>query len=665
LEALEASAATPLIHAFTDEIARMSEDEFELWLGRIAKDRPFRHQVRKALNLAGGAKRSSGKRARQFDSSRIGRGSGIGRILGGSTRHSGPRSRRVIVKARIVRLAGSGGKAVAHLRYLERDGTTREGERGTLYSAELDNADGKTFLERGIGDRHQFRFIVAAEDGAEYQDLKPMIRRLMVQAEKDLGTKLDWVAVDHFNTGHPHSHILVRGKDDRGRDLIIAREYITKGLRQRAVDLVNLDLGPRTDLEVMRSNLREIGQERFTDIDRRLLRAVDGEGLVSPHNLDCIEQSLRAGRLATLGRMGLAVEEPKGRWRLSTELEPTLRAMGKRGDIIATLDREVRARELAASRADYEIYEPARAHAQPIVGRIAARGLSDEQVGREYLIVDGIDGRAHYVDIGLGANEQGREGAIVRITPTPAVVRDVDRTVAQIAAANGGRYSEDIHWLHDPTASDPFVRTHVRRLEAIRRSTGGVQREPDGTWKIAVDHVERALEYERRRAGREPVQIQPLAAMALEQMPAHDGITWLDEDASLSDARGSAGSFASKVADAMRRRQQWLVEHGLADRPDSLEILRRRELQRVTGQLSRELGAPFVEAESGLPIEGTYRRSVQVGMMRMAVIENSREFTLVPWRPVLERQIGKEVSGIMRGSDVSWTFGRQRSGPEI
>jgi hypothetical protein len=115
----------------------------------------------------------------------------------------------------------------------------------------------------------------------------------------------------------------------------------------------------------------------------------------------------------------------------------------------------------------------------------------------------------------------------------------------------------------------------------------------------------------------------------------------------------------------MRRRQQWLVEHGLAEKPDRLEILRRRELQRVAGQLSRELGVGFAEAEAGLPIEGTYRRSVQVGMARMAVIENSREFTLVPWRPVLERQIGKEVSGIMRGKEMSWTFGRQRSGPEI
>jgi type IV secretory pathway VirD2 relaxase len=642
----------------------MADDEFDLWLGRIAKDRPFRHQVREALKLRGAATR--GSRRGRFGGSRFGRGSATGRILGASNRHSGLRSRRVVVKARIVRLAGNGAKAaVAHLRYLQRDGTTREGQRGRLYSADLDHADGKAFLEQGTGDRHQFRLIVAAEDGAEYEDLKPMIRHVMAQAEKDLGTRLDWVAVDHFNTGHPHSHILVRGKDDRDQDLIIAREYITKGLRQRAVDLVNLDLGPRTDVEIMRADLREVGQERFTSIDRRLLRAIDSHGLVSPCNLDSVEQSLRAGRLATLGRMGLAVEERKGRWRLADELEPTLRAMGKRGDIIATLDREVRARELAALPADYAIYDSARTDAQPIVGRIAARGLSDEQVGREYLIVDGIDGRVHYVEIGLSGDEHGREGAIVRINPTPVTVRDVDRTVAEIAGANGGRYGEGIHFRHDPTASERFVQTHVRRLEAILRSTRGVERDLDGTWRIAADHVERALGYERRRAAREPVQIRPLAAMALEQMPVHDGITWLDEDGSLADAHGPGGSFGSKVADAMRRRQQWLVEQELADKPDRLDILRRRELQRIVGQLSRELGAPFVEAESGLPVEGTYRRSVQVGTMRMAVIENSREFTLVPWRPVLERQIGNELSGMMRGRDVSWTFGRQRSGPEV
>jgi type IV secretory pathway VirD2 relaxase len=646
----------------------MADDDFELWLGRIAKERPFRHSVRRSLSLAGGAKRAIGKRTRRFDGSRIGRGAGVGRLLGTSDRYAGQRSRRVVVKARIVRLAGKGAQAaVAHLRYLQRDGTRREGGRGSLYSADLDAADGKEFLERGSGDRHQFRFIVAAEDGAEYQDLKPMIRRLMAQVEKDLGTRLDWVAVDHFNTGHPHSHILVRGKDGRGKDLIIAREYITQGLRGRAAELVNLDLGPRTTREIMRANLREIGQERFTGIDRRLLRAVDQEGLVSPHHRDGIEQSLRAGRLATLARMGLANEERKGRWRLADNLESTLRAMGRRGDIIATLDRAVRSRELAMSPTDYAIYDPAVGQAQPIVGRVVSRGLADEQSDREYLIVDGIDGRAHYVEIGAAGDSDrvAGEDAIVRIAPTPVEARHVDRTVAEIAAANGGRYGEDIHYRHDPTASERFVQAHVRRLEAIRRTTGAVERQADGSWKIAADHVERAIEYERARATREPVRIEAPAAMPLEQMAHHDGITWLDEGADLSPPGRLGRGFGSKVAGVLRQRQQWLVEQGLAGQPDMLDTLRRREVQRVAGQLSRELGLGYVEAEHGAPIEGTYRRSVQVGTARMAVIESSREFTLVPWRPVLERQIGREVSAIMRGTDVSWTFGRQRSGPEI
>jgi len=646
----------------------MADDDFELWLGRIAEDRPFRHCVRKAVNLAGGVKRIGGSRARRFDGSRIGRGSGVGRLLGSSDRFAGARGRRVVVKARIVRLAGKGAKAaVAHLRYLQRDGTTRDGERGSLYSADRDAADGKKFLERGTGDRHQFRFIVAAEDGAEYQDLKPLTRRLMEQAEKDLGTKLDWVAVNHFNTGHPHSHILVRGKDDLGKDLIIAREYITHGLRQRAADLVNLDLGPRTDREIMRSNLREIGQERFTGIDRRLLRTVDTEGLVSPHQRDGIEQSLRAGRLATLARMGLANEERRGRWRLSDDLEPTLRAMGRRGDIIATLDREVRSRSLAVSPIDYAIYDPAGGHAQPFVGRVLSCGLTDEQSDRQFLIVDGIDGQTHYVEIGSGrgVDDLTKEGAVVRVTPTLVEMRDVDRTVAEIATASGGLYSEDIHLRHDPTATDRFAKTHIRRLEAIRRTTGGVDRDPDGTWRIAPDHLERALAYERERAAAEPVRIEALATMPVEHMPRHDGITWLDEDQDLSEQHHLGRGFGARVAEAIRQRQQWLAEQGLAGRSDMIGMLRRRELRRVAGQLSRELGLNFVETASGERVEGMYRRSVQVGTARMALIQKSREFTLVPWRQVLERQIGREVSGIVRGGDVSWTFGRQRSGPEI
>ncbi|TIX31482.1 MAG: DUF3363 domain-containing protein, partial [Mesorhizobium sp.] len=243
----------------------------------------------------------------------------------------------VMVKARIVKLAGKGlDGARAHLRYIQRDGVTREGEPGKLYSAEKDRVDGSDFLDRANGDRHQFRFIVAPEDGIEYDDLKPLTRRLMVQMEEDLGTKLDWVAVDHFNTGHPHTHIIIRGKDDRGENLVIAREYISSGIRERAAELVSLDLGPRTNREIELRLRQEMEQERFTSIDRQLLRMRDDDGVVSPVGRDAFRQTLHQGRLRKLERMGLAEEIGPGRWRLDDDLEPTLRRMGERGDIIKT-----------------------------------------------------------------------------------------------------------------------------------------------------------------------------------------------------------------------------------------------------------------------------------------------------------------------------------------
>jgi type IV secretory pathway VirD2 relaxase len=168
------------------------------------------------------------------------------------------------------------------MRYVQRDGVTREGQPGELYGPETDRADGKEFLERTAGDRHQFRFIVSAEDGAEYPDLKPYVRRFMTQVEHDLGTRLDWVAVDHFNTERPHTHIVLRGVDDKGDNLVIAREYISHGLRERASELATLDLGPRTDREIEARLRHDVAQARLTAIDRHLLRRMDADRTVSP-----------------------------------------------------------------------------------------------------------------------------------------------------------------------------------------------------------------------------------------------------------------------------------------------------------------------------------------------------------------------------------------------
>jgi len=240
--------------------------------------------------------------------------------------------------------------------------------------------------------------------------------------------------------------------------------------------------------------------------------------------------------------------------------------------------------------------------------------------------------------------------------------------------ANDRRYDVDIHLRHDPTASAAFAETHVRRLEAIRRVTRGVEREVAGTWIIASDHLERAADYERRQAKDAPVVVQTLSAVPIERQLGADGATWLDRELiAAAPVPLRDGGFGREVREALARRRQWLIEQELARdeqsqtiyRANLLSILRRRELTRVAGQLAGELGLDYAEVRHGERIEGVYRRSIELTSGRFALIEKSREFTLVPWRPVLERNLDRQVSGIMRGETISWTLGRQRSGPSI
>ena len=657
----------------------MYDDEFEPHLDKIGSrrsphERTYLQRVLHASVLAGGHATKAGA----FRGNRIGRGSGIGRVLSSRDRYGAYRSRRVVTKSRIAKLAGKGMDAAkAHLRYIQRDGVTREGAPAELYNAEDVGVDGKAFLARCDGDRHQFRFIVSAEDAAEYEDLKPFIRRLMTQMEEDLGTKLDWVAVDHFNTGHPHTHIVVRGKDDKGDDLIIAREYISHGIRERAAEIVTFDLGPRTDLEIETRLRREVEQERFTSLDRSLLKEVDANGIVRPSiERDPFRQTLRRGRLQKLHRLGLADEVRLGRWRLAPDLEGTLRRMGERGDIIRTLHREMAEKGVARGVGDYAIYDPSDADTKPLTGRVVARGLSDEINDRFFLVVDGVDGRTHYVEIGKA--DEGistREGSIVAITPKRVQTRMVDRTVADIAAANGGRYSLDIHLRHDPTATAEFAETHVRRLEAMRRLAGNVEREKGGTWIIGADHLEKATAFERKLVRLTPVVVETISIRSLERQITADGATWLDRTLTGHSAfvAHDAG-FGREVSEALARRRQWLIEQDMARedengrtlyRANLVGLLRRRELGRAAGQLSDELGLSYTETRPGDRVEGVHRCSVDLASGRFAIIEKSRDFTLVPWRAVLERNIGKAVSGIARDEGISWSFGRQRKGPEI
>jgi type IV secretory pathway VirD2 relaxase len=653
----------------------MSEDDdFVPRLGKASGSsdakalRRYGARVLVAARLAG---RTSGVRSRRFDGSRIGRGASVGRLLSSRDRLAGFRGRRAVVKTRLVRLGTKGlGTAGAHLRYIQRDGVTREGTPGQLYGRDADQVDGREFLERSSGDRHQFRLIVSAEDGAEYPDLKPYIRRLMAAAENDLGTRLDWVAVDHFNTERPHSHIMLRGVDDRGENLVIAREYIAHGFRERAAQIVTLDLGPRTTQEIEARLRHDVDQERLTAIDRRLLRRADAERVVTAADRDPFQQSIAAGRLRRLGTMGLAEDLGGGRWRLGGDLEETLRRMGERGDIIRTMQRELTARRLASERPDRVIDDVLE---QPVIGRVLHRGFADEERDRHFLLVDGIDGRVHHIPIGRGdASEATPEGSTVRIVPRAAAIRDVDRTIAAVAGANGGRYSVDLHLRHDPQASQGYAEAHVRRLEAMRRARAGIERHVDGSWTIGADHLARAEAFERRQLRDRPVEVEILSRRSPEQLVRIDAPTWLDSTLGTpSPTPVRDAGFGREARQAWAQRAQWLVEQELASVDGAtfhldgraLQRLEDRALRTASRHLEQETGKSYCAAKIGETISGRIGRRIDLEGGRYAVIERARDFTLVPWKPVLEQRLGQQAFGILRESGISWRFSKSRSGP--
>lgn len=573
-------------------------------------------------------------------------------------------ARRVVIKSRYVVLKKAGATSVStHLRYIERDGVTRDGERGKAYGPETDTADLKAFEERGKGDRHQFRFIVSVEDAGELDDLRGYTREFMQRMTTDLETRLDWVAVDHWDTDNPHTHIVLRGRagDGRGkgRDLVIAPDYMAHGMRMRASDLATEWLGPRTELEIRQGLLREVEQERLTSLDRALLRqaTVDIVDLTQQPK-DRQRQTLLCARLQQLEAMELVERVDANRWKLSPNIEQTLTAMGERGDILRTMHKALKGqqRELVL---ETEL-------ATPVIGRIAAKGLADELNDRSYLVVDGIDGRAHYVRLPVGTDlAELPMGGIVEVQAAGGE-RAVDCNIAGVVREGLYRTADHLVQLRQERNPAPqtAVDVHVRRLEALRRS-GTVERVADGVWRVPPGFLSRAHAHDAQKAV--GVTILLRSHLAIEQQVRVHGATWLDHQM-VGDAKAlSPLGFGAQVHGALEGRIGFLVEQGLAKRRGQrvvlarnlLSTLRDRELVDAGKVIQHQTGLIHRPLRDGECTEGVYRRSIQLASGRFAMLDDGMGFSLVPWRPVLDQRLGQQVSAIRRGSSVTWQFGKR------
>jgi type IV secretory pathway VirD2 relaxase len=619
----------------------------------------FVSQVLREVGKAGAkpTRRSTGR-----PGVRVGRGHIAARF---TNRGLSRNSRRVAIKARLVNLRQVGARSIPmHLRYIEREGVGPDGEPGKAYGPATDEVDLVAFEARGREDRHQFRFIVSPEDAGEFRDLRRYTRHLMQRMEADLGTSLDWVAVDHWNTDNPHTHIVLRGKDDTGRDLIISRDYIAHGMRERAAGLATEWLGPRTEQEIRQSLQREVEQERWTSLDRALQREAQAGTIQLEHLREDSRRNQLVGRLQHLRRMGLAESHAPGEWTLRPDTEPVLRALGERGDIVRTMQRA-----MSGTQRELAIFAPEQSPLR-VIGRVAAKGLADELYDRGYLVIDGIDGKAHYVALPARAElEQYPTGAVVEVKGS-TTARAADKTIA--ALTTDGLYRTDHHLAiaqaQRQAGRDPrdVVDAHVRRLEALRRA-GIVERVAEGLWKVPDDLPERGRRYDTRRlAGGVGVELK--SHLPIERQARVVGVTWLDQQL-IGGGKGlGVLGFGGEVNDALRQRTDFLAEQGLAERRGQrvvlarnlLATLRGRELAKVAQEIAAETGLEHRPVANGQRAAGIYRRSIMLVSGRYAMLDDGIGFSLVPWKPVIEQRLGQQIAATVCGGGASWEIGRGR-----
>jgi type IV secretory pathway VirD2 relaxase len=326
------------------------------------------------------------------------------------------------------------GQWKAHGRYIARDTATHGGDPSRAgFDATKADIDIASVLDgwQRAGDERLFKLIVSPEFG-ERLHLQDHTRRLIQRMEKDLGTRLEWVAAAHFNTEHPHVHIALRGIDQNGSPLRIPRDYIRSGIRFHAENLATEVLGFRTERDAADARQREITQARYTSLDRIMQRSNDGQSSsftiatdISAPGLSDRERSLHqdlSARLARLEKMGLAKSVASQKWVVQSDFEAVLRTLQR------TVDRQkmlaTHGALLSDPRLPFEITNIRNLKA--LEGRVLLHA-EDEASGRRYLLLEGTDAKVHLIYHTQDIEEARRAGKLAVNTFARLEKRFADR----------------------------------------------------------------------------------------------------------------------------------------------------------------------------------------------------------------------------------------------
>jgi hypothetical protein len=269
------------------------------------------------------------------------------------------------------------------------------------------------------GDERMWKLIISPEFG-ERVDLQKLTRELMAQMGCQVRAPLEWVAVSHHNTEHPHVHVALRGVDGTGKTLRLERNFIKNGIRAAAEDLCTRQLGHRTDRDAAEAAAREVREQRYTSLDREISRAKNGRdeggerfqievptGASGSLGLRC---RYLAERLAFLEKMGLAEDVCPNVWQVRRDFEAVLRAMQQVND----RQRTIAAHGVPVSDPRLPFVMLDLKTLKSVEGRVLVHGEEENgrDAGRGYFLLEGTDARVYYVPYRPEIEDARNQGAL-------------------------------------------------------------------------------------------------------------------------------------------------------------------------------------------------------------------------------------------------------------
>ncbi len=583
----------------------------------------------------------------------------------------GRRLQRVIVKTHVARHkpGKARGSLTRHASYLGRDSASADGKPGVFYDASQQGLDAKDVTAAWVPDRHHFRIIISPERGGDIPDMTAYVRDVMQRVEKDLtvagvvesGTKLQWIAINHHNTDNPHAHVVLRGKLEDGRDLVIPRAYLAHGMRTRASEVATEILGERTVEQAQEARLKEVQAERYTSLDRMIERHLEPrrEGQsrridlspAKPIGFGADDRRLALARLQFLEGMGLAQKDKGTYWSVDETFGQSLRELGARNDIIKQLYSQLgnEAGRVQRMTGGAEV-------SAPIAGVVIAKDRADELEDDRFIVVRDGNGQAHYGRVrDTPAYRDLHVGSVAELGAGTHWRQEVAAQIGAVAQASG-MYSAQAHEAYlrqsKPESTEREIASAVRsaqsRLAFVAGFEGsGVRALESGEYAIATDQYTR---FSQRGGSRTDVRV--IAEHTLERQVEAHAVTWLDRQA-FGDRPDARTTEHSAVREAIEQRQEWLVRNGYAQRvgenntvelkPDALRGLAAEERADVAGRLAGKFRLPVAELPQGGTVAGEYGGTETLHSGKLAVVVTDETVFVSPVSRTPNVDVGTSV----------------------